>query len=81
MYAMARIVLVVSDNEYLPEMVTIFDSTIITCPNSNLFFSLSNLGRWEIKNRCEIKSAKCTHIQHTAPRCFIFIIYMVQELP
>lgn len=64
MYAMARIVLVVSDTECLPEMVTIFDSTIITCPNSNLFLSLSNLGRWEIKNTCEIKSAKCTHI-HT----------------
>ena len=49
-YAMARIVLV-SDNEYTPEMVTI----LIICPDSTLCFSLR---KWEIKNRCEIKSAK-----------------------
>lgn len=54
MYAMARIVLV-SDNEYTAERITIFDSTIIICPYSTLFFSLR---KWEVKNRCEIKSAK-----------------------
>ena len=49
-YAVARIVLV-SDNEYAPEMVTIF----IICPDSSLFFPLR---KWEIKNRRETKTAK-----------------------